>query len=107
MLKLVSYVQKISAIIAKAQITNGGPIILVQPENEYSQATSDTFFPNYQYFQAVEEKFRKSGIVVPFISNDARPQGLFAPGNGTVGNVDIYGHDACKVVFLHSKHTPI
>lgn len=30
------YAQRVGDIIAKAQITNGGPIILVQPENEYS-----------------------------------------------------------------------
>ena len=34
-------------IIAKAQITEGGPVILYQPENEYSQAVpSDTDFPD-------------------------------------------------------------
>ena len=35
-----NYVRNIASIIARAQITNGGPVILVQPENEYSQATS-------------------------------------------------------------------
>ena len=88
-----SYVQSIGEIIAKAQITNGGPVILLQPENEYSQAVKGTLFPNYEYMQTVEDQYRKAGIVVPFISNDAAPNGYFAPGNGTVGNVDIYGHD--------------
>lgn len=31
-----NYIAHIGAAIAKAQITNGGPVILVQPENEYS-----------------------------------------------------------------------
>lgn len=79
---------KIGAIIAKAQITNGGPVILVQPENEYSQATSNVTFPDGNYMQAVEDQLRAAGIVVPFILNDARPQGLFAPGTGN-GSVDI------------------
>ena len=35
-----NYVRNIAGIIAKAQITNGGPVILLQPENEYSQSTS-------------------------------------------------------------------
>lgn len=94
-----SYVQSIGQIIAKAQITNGGPVILVQPENEYSQATKGTKFPNYEYMQTVEDQYREAGIVVPFISNDAAPLGLFAPGNGTVGNVDIYGHDSYPLGF--------
>ena len=88
-----SYVAKIGAIIAKGQITNGGPVILVQPENEYSAAVKGVEFPNYAYMQTVEDQLRKAGIVVPLISNDAGPNGYFAPGNGTVGNVDIYGHD--------------
>lgn len=87
-----NYVSHIGVIVAKAQITNGGPVILVQPENEYSQATNGTLFPNHEYFAAVEEQYRQAGIVVPFISNDAAPHGYFAPGNGT-GAVDIYGHD--------------
>ena len=31
-----NYVSTIGQIIARAQITNGGPVILLQPENEYS-----------------------------------------------------------------------
>ena len=94
----LNYVQNIGSIVAKAQITNGGPIILVQPENEYSQATPGTVFPNHDYFQSVERAFRDAGIVVPFISNDAAPHGYFAPGNGT-GAVDIYGHDSYPLGF--------
>ena len=93
-----NYVKNIAAIIAKAQITNGGPVILLQPENEYSQATPGTEFPNDDYFQAVENQYRDAGIVVPFISNDARPQGYEAPGTGN-GSVDIYGHDSYPLGF--------
>jgi len=34
-----NYAANIGATIAKAQITNGGPVILFQPENEYSGST--------------------------------------------------------------------
>lgn len=41
------------------------------------------------------QQFRNAGIVVPMISNDASPKGIFAPGNDTVtAHVDIYGHDS-------------
>ena len=81
--------KNIGAIVAKAQITNGGPVILVQPENEYTYATNCVKpFPNRQYFQTVEDQLRAAGIVVPFISNDASPNGNFVPGSG-VGAVDI------------------
>ncbi len=81
--------KNVGGIIAKAQITNGGPVILVQPENEYTYATSSIKpFPNRQYFKAVEDQLRAAGVVVPFINNDASPNGNFAPGSG-IGAVDI------------------
>ncbi|KAL3426018.1 glycosyl hydrolase family 35, partial [Phlyctema vagabunda] len=94
-----NYASHIGATIAKAQITNGGPVILFQPENEYSGGYGDVYggFPNAPYFSAVKKQFLDAGIIVPYINNDAWPQGLFAPGdivNGTTdGDVDIYGHD--------------
>jgi len=78
----------IGKIIAEAQITRGGPIILVQPENEYSGAKGVPF-PVGPYMQYVEDQLRRAGIDVPFISNDASPGGVNAPGTG-VGEVDIY-----------------
>jgi len=43
----------------------------LQPENEYTDAEPNVHggFPNYEYFQYVEDQFRNAGIVVPFISN--------------------------------------
>lgn len=86
------YVRSVAQIIAKAQITNGGPVILLQPENEYTHGAPGVEFPNGQYFSDVEEQYRNAGIVVPLISNDAAPDGHEAPGTG-LGSVDIYGHD--------------
>ncbi|KAI0379117.1 glycoside hydrolase family 35 protein [Hypomontagnella monticulosa] len=92
-----NYVAHIGAIIARAQITNGGPVILYQPENEYTIGVSIPF-PSGKYMQYVEDQARKAGIVVPLISNDAAALGHNAPGTG-VGEVDIYGHDAYPVMF--------
>ena len=94
----IRYVQSISKIIAKAQITNGGPVILFQPENEYTRGVHGVQFPNQNYFHDVEEQYRQAGIVVPFISNDASPDGYYAPGTG-VGAADIYGHDSYPLGF--------
>ncbi|KAK6952112.1 hypothetical protein Daesc_006643 [Daldinia eschscholtzii] len=92
-----NYISQIGAIIAKAQITNGGPVILYQPENEYTVGVSIPF-PDGRYMQYVEDQARNAGIVVPLISNDAAPLGTNAPGTG-LGAVDIYGHDAYPVMF--------
>ncbi|KAL7652749.1 hypothetical protein ACMYSQ_010009 [Aspergillus niger] len=104
---ITPYMQAIGRIIAKAQITNDGPVILFQPENEYTACVQDegyTQVNNYsmpdidssclqkEYMAYVEEQYRKAGIVVPFIVNDADPMGNFAPGTG-VGAVDIYSFD--------------
>lgn len=82
---------KICSIIAKAQITNGGPVILFQPENEYTNF-EDGHTADGPYFQYVIDQARKAGIVVPLVSNDARPLGHNAPGTG-VGSADIYVGD--------------
>ncbi|KAJ9155583.1 Beta-galactosidase [Pleurostoma richardsiae] len=92
-----NYMANIGSIIAKAQITNGGPVILVQPENEYTYAY-DTLFPDPAYMQYVEDQLRNAGIVVPLISNDAYAAGHNAPGTGE-GEVDIYGHDGYPLGF--------
>ncbi|KAH8666832.1 beta-galactosidase [Xylariales sp. PMI_506] len=90
------YVSSIGAILAKAQITNGGPIILLQPENEYTVFQDGEVF-NPEYMEYVEEQYRNAGIVVPFINNDASPDGHDAPG--TPAPVDIYGHDGYPLGF--------
>ncbi|KAB2570733.1 Glycoside hydrolase family 35 [Lasiodiplodia theobromae] len=94
-----NYVKNIGEIIAKAQITNGGPVILFQPENEYTGAVDGVEFPNERYWAIVEEQFRNTGIVVPYINNDASPQGYFAPGSNWTPQVDIYGHDGYPLGF--------
>jgi hypothetical protein len=98
-----NYMKNVGKKIASAQITNGGPIILVQPENEYTQATSAIKpFPDPEYFQYVEDQLRDAGIVVPLISNDASPKGYNAPIESAPGYpavVDIYGHDGYPLGF--------
>ncbi|RDA91222.1 hypothetical protein CP533_3404 [Ophiocordyceps camponoti-saundersi (nom. inval.)] len=86
-----NYMANICAIIAKHQITQGGPVVLFQPENEYSYGYKIPF-PNGNYMQYVIDQARKAGIVVPMINNDIGPAGNYAPGSGR-GAMDIYGHD--------------
>lgn len=87
------YLQSVARIIANAQITEGGPVILLQPENEYTRGAPGVEYPNGQYFYDVEEQYRAAGIVIPLVNNDAAPDGHEAPGTG-LGSVDIYGHDS-------------
>ena len=82
----------VAGSIAKAQITNGGPVILYQPENEYSGGCCGAVFPDPDYMQYVEDQARKAGVTVPFVNNDAWEGWHNAPGTG-LGQVDIYGFD--------------
>ena len=58
----------ISRILAPAQITNGGPVILVQPENEYSyyinilNCTPPWAQP--QHMQVLQDMMREGGNAV-------------------------------------------
>ncbi|KAJ5938139.1 hypothetical protein N7454_004481 [Penicillium verhagenii] len=91
-----NHVSTLGRIIERAQITNGGPVILVQPENEYTTWPETTDFPsqmNREYMAAVEEQLLDAGITVPLIVNDNEVKGYWAPGSG-LGAVDIYGIDA-------------
>ncbi|KIW38411.1 uncharacterized protein PV06_09377 [Exophiala oligosperma] len=93
-----NYVIHVAGTIAKAQITNGGPIILYQPENEYSGFCCGIDGPDGNYMQIVEDQAREAGVVVPLLSNDAGVNGYNAPGTGN-GSVDIYGHDSYPLGF--------
>ncbi|KAL2851105.1 beta-galactosidase extracellular [Aspergillus pseudoustus] len=85
------YMSSLCESFAKAQITNGGPIILFQPENEYLGTDGE-------YMQYIIDQARSAGIVVPFLNNEIGPNGKNAPGTG-VGEVDIYGHDGYPLGF--------
>jgi beta-galactosidase len=98
LIQRLSYMANVASTIAKSQITNGGPIILYQPENEYSGACCGVDFPDPAYMQYVEDQARNAGIVVPLINNDAWTGGHNAPGTGN-GQVDIYGHDSYPLGF--------
>lgn len=91
-----NYVAAVGKTVAEAQITNGGPVIAVQPENEYSNFPGVINFPDEaakEYMAFVEQQYRDAGIDVPLFVNDNLILGSFAPGTGH-GEVDIYGIDA-------------
>ncbi|RAQ71831.1 beta-galactosidase [Aspergillus flavus] len=93
-----NYMSTVGKIIADAQITRGGPVIMVQPENEYTTwpGLTEEEFPsqmNREVMAFVAEELRAAGVEVPMAMNDNEVEGYFAPGTG-LGEVDIYGIDA-------------
>ncbi|KAK2028439.1 family 35 glycosyl hydrolase [Colletotrichum zoysiae] len=92
-----NYTAALGSIIAKAQITNGGPVILFQMENEYNAAIDPYPFPDYDYWEHVDNQFRSRGVVVPYVNNEAWQLGAITAS--TPARVDIYGHDAYPLGF--------
>ncbi|KXL47480.1 MAG: glycoside hydrolase family 35 protein [Acidomyces sp. 'richmondensis'] len=95
------YMAAVGEIIAKYQITNGGPIIFTQVENEYTSWPNVTHFPaqlNRDYMAFLERELRAAGIVVPLTFNDDAQAGIWAPGTG-LGSVDVYGIDSYPLGF--------
>ncbi|PBK88407.1 glycoside hydrolase family 35 protein [Armillaria gallica] len=60
----MDYILGIIEETAPYQITEGGPVIAIQIDNEFSQSVGG------EYFAELEEVYRNSGIVLPFTYND-------------------------------------
>lgn len=99
------YIREIARLSKHNQITEGGPIIAVQVDNEYSQKEEVGFPGKAGMMRDLEDELRAGGIIVPLTYNDARPQGSFVKG---VGAVDIYGLDSYPQVseVQHASHHP-
>lgn len=105
------YWEYMAEITAKNQITAGGPIILIQIDNEYVQYDSSGGNPGKAgYFDDLEKALRKKGVVIPTTYNDPGMNGNFVSGEG---KVDIYGIDSypgVRWIFFRScptlKRTP-
>lgn len=81
------YIREVSEITARYQISEGGPVIAVQVDNEYVTDAHRAFPPGKDgYMQELIDAFRKWGIVVPITFNDASQGDNFAHG---VGAADI------------------
>ncbi len=82
------YLSRLGQELAPLQITRGGPIILVQVENEYGSFGKDT-----AYLCAIRDFIRSSGFEVPLFSADGPSQitnayisGVFPGVNGATGD---------------------
>lgn len=71
------------SLISKNQVTNGGPVILLQIENEYYNGPGQN-----QYVDQLRQRAIQLGVVIPTFVNDA---GEF---DNLVNDTDLYGFDA-------------
>ena len=78
-----TYIQKLAQVIKPLQVSQGGPIILVQAENEFgSYAAQRKDIPleeHRQYNQAIGRMLTDAGLSGPFFTSDGT--GLFKGGS--------------------------
>jgi beta-galactosidase len=85
-----TYVQKLSKEVAPLQCSKGGPILMVQVENEYGSYGNDK-----EYLKTLHKMWIDNGINVPFYTADgATPYMLEAGGvEGAAIGLDSGGND--------------
>jgi len=70
------YLSKLAAIVKPFQVTNGGPVLMVQVENEYGSFGNDK-----NYLEALRKLWIKNGIIVPFYTADGATPYMLEAGN--------------------------
>ncbi|KEQ98433.1 glycoside hydrolase family 35 protein [Aureobasidium subglaciale EXF-2481] len=90
------FMQELNKILVKNQITEGGPIILYQIENELSETVHKADNTLVLYMEQIEQVVKDSGIVVPTTSNEKgqRAQSWSTDYQDVGGAVNIYGLDS-------------
>lgn len=90
------WIQNVGAIIAANQITQGGPVILNQIENELIETTHVATDTLVIYMKQIEAAFLEAGIVVPSTHNEKgmRGQSWSVDYQDVGGAVNIYGLDS-------------
>ncbi|CRG87944.1 beta-galactosidase, putative [Talaromyces islandicus] len=90
------WMQKLGKIIAANQITEGGPVILVQHENELQETTYSANNTLVVYMEQISQALTEAGIVVPSTSNEKgmRSMSWSTDYHDVGGAVDVYGLDS-------------
>ncbi len=70
------YIEKIAGILRPLQIHNGGPVLMLQIENEYGSYGNDR-----EYLSALKAMWEKSGIAVPFSTADGATPYMLEAGS--------------------------
>ncbi len=70
------YIKALAEHVKSLQVTNGGPILMVQVENEYGSFGNDK-----QYLYKLKELWEQNGINVPFYTADGPVAALLEAGS--------------------------
>lgn len=70
------YVQKIASVLRPLQVQKGGPVIMLQVENEYGSYGNDR-----EYLFALKKAWEQAGIQVPFSTGDGATPYMLEAGS--------------------------
>ncbi|UBM62621.1 beta-galactosidase [Candidatus Sulfidibacterium hydrothermale] len=95
------YIDTLANVLRPYQITRGGPIILLQIENEYGSYGNDR-----SYLKTLEKLWRKNGINIPFYTADGGTPYMLEAGSlpGCAVGLDPGGYE--KAIRLAQKINP-
>ena len=96
-----NYLAKLAEVIKPFQITNGGPILMLQIENEYGSYGNDR-----EYLKTISEIWRKNGITIPFFTGDGPTQAMLEAGSLAGSAVGLDSGSEQKDFDLASKVNP-
>ncbi|KAF2000639.1 glycoside hydrolase family 35 protein [Amniculicola lignicola CBS 123094] len=90
------WIAEVGVILKKNQITEGGPIILVQLENELQETTYSATNTLVLYMEQLKTAFREAGLIVPTTHNEKgfRSKSWSTDYMNVGGAVNIYGLDS-------------
>jgi len=70
------YITRLASVVSPLLITNGGPVLMVQIENEYGSYGNDK-----NYLEALRKIWLKNGVNVPFYTADGPTPFMLEAGN--------------------------
>lgn len=74
------YYEKLMSLLVPLQIDHGGPVIMMQVENEYGSFGNDK-----KYLESLRDMMRELGVTVPLFSSDGPRDNMLS--NGTIEGV--------------------
>lgn len=95
------YVDRIAKEIVPLQCNYGGPVLMLQVENEYGSYGNDR-----AYLQALQQQWKKAGIKVPFYTADGATPYMLEAGSLPDAAIGLDSGSDEKDFAQASKHNP-
>ncbi len=101
MAAVTRYVERLSKEVTSLQCDNGGPILMVQVENEYGSYGNDKI-----YLETLRKLWVKNGITVPFYTADGATNFMLDAGNIKGAAIGLDSGSGDEDFATAKKHNP-